>query len=109
MASSGSVILRYVLGGFALAVVAGWLGNFVGHESDMPMEKLMRSPQSVLMLMALGTLKQAFTTDVAPILAMARERSGGAIDPVATFRASGYRARKAEERPAPAAVAAGIV
>src|SRR5438874_1549066 len=61
MASSGSVILRYVLGGFALAVVAGWLGNFVGHESDMPMEKLMRSPQSVLMLMALGTL-------VAPIV-----------------------------------------
>ena len=61
MASGGSVILRYVLGGFALAVVAGWLGNFVGHESDMPMEKLMRSPQSVLMLMALGTL-------VAPIV-----------------------------------------
>jgi L-rhamnose isomerase/sugar isomerase len=60
-------------------------------------------------LMALGALKQAFTTDVAPILAMARERSGGAIDPVATFRASGYRARKAEERPARAGVAAGIV
>jgi L-rhamnose isomerase / sugar isomerase len=60
-------------------------------------------------LMALGTLKQAFTTDVAPILAMARQRSGGAIDPVATFRASGYRARKAEERPARAGVAAGIV
>jgi L-rhamnose isomerase/sugar isomerase len=60
-------------------------------------------------LMALTTLKQAFTTDVAPILAMARERSGGAIDPIAAFRASGYRARKAEERPARAGVAAGIV
>ena len=53
-------------------------------------------------LMALQTLKQAFTTDVAPILAMARRRAGGAIDPVATFRASGYRARKAKERPAAA-------
>ena len=51
-------------------------------------------------LMALQALKQAFTTDVAPILAMARHRAGGAIDPVATFRASGYRASKAQERPA---------
>jgi len=60
-------------------------------------------------LMALATLKQAFTTDVAPILAVARQRSGGAIDPVATYRASGYRLRKAEERPAQASIAAGIV
>jgi len=60
-------------------------------------------------LMALGALKQAFTTDVSPILGMARARSGGAIDPVGTFRASGYRKRKAEERPARAGVAAGIV
>jgi L-rhamnose isomerase/sugar isomerase len=60
-------------------------------------------------LMALATLKQAFTTDVAPILATARERSGGAIDPIATYRASGYRRRKAEERPARAGVTAGIV
>jgi L-rhamnose isomerase/sugar isomerase len=60
-------------------------------------------------LMALGALKQAFTTDVAPILAVARQRSGGAIDPIGTFRASRYRARKAEERPARAGVAAGIV
>jgi L-rhamnose isomerase/sugar isomerase len=60
-------------------------------------------------LMALSTLKQAFTMDVAPILAAARERSGGAIDPIGTFRASSYRQRKAEERPARAGVAAGIV
>lgn len=59
--------------------------------------------------MALLTLKRAFTTDVAPILAMARHRAGGAIDPVATFRESGYRARKAEERPAGVGVSAGIV
>lgn len=53
-------------------------------------------------LMALATLKQAFTTDVSPVLAMARRRAGGAVDPVAAYRASGYRARKAQERPAPA-------
>ena len=60
-------------------------------------------------LMALAILKQAFTTDVAPVLAVARERGGGAIDPIATYRASGYRRRKAEERPARMGVAVGIV
>ena len=40
---------------------------------------------------------------------MARLRAGGAIDPLACFRASGYRARKAEERPARAANRSGIV
>lgn len=60
-------------------------------------------------LMALATLKQAFTTDVAPVLAVARQRSGGAVDPVAAYRQSGYRQRKAEERPAQASIAAGIV
>jgi L-rhamnose isomerase/sugar isomerase len=60
-------------------------------------------------LMALSILKQAFTTDVAPILAMARQRAGGAIDPIATYRASGYRLRKDEERPTQAGVATGIV
>lgn len=58
---------------------------------------------------ALATLKQAFTADVAPIIAMARQRSGGAIDPLATYRASGYRQRKAEERPASLSMSAGIV
>jgi membrane protease YdiL (CAAX protease family) len=55
-ALSGSVMLRYIFGGFALAVVVGWLGNFVGRESGIPMEELFRSRQSVLMLMALGIL-----------------------------------------------------
>jgi L-rhamnose isomerase/sugar isomerase len=58
---------------------------------------------------ALGALKQAFTTDVAPILAMARRRAGGAVDPVAAYRASGYRKHKAEERPASVRQGAGIV
>jgi len=60
-------------------------------------------------LMALQTLKQAFTTDVSPILQIARQRAGGAIDPIATYRASGYRSRKAAERPAEARRTAGIV
>lgn len=60
-------------------------------------------------LMALATLKAAFTTDVSPILAMARERAGGAIDPIGAYRASGYRRRKAEERPERAASRSGIV
>jgi len=60
-------------------------------------------------LMALATLKQAFTTDVAPILAVARQRSDGAIDPVATYRLSAYRRRKSEERPAQVGVAVGIL
>jgi L-rhamnose isomerase/sugar isomerase len=60
-------------------------------------------------LMAHRTLKQAFTTDVEPILAMARLRSGGAIDPLGAFRASGYRARKAEERPPVESSRSGIV
>jgi len=61
-------------------------------------------------LMALSILKQAFTTDVAPVLAMARERAGGAMDPIATYRASGYRQRKADERPTKqGAAASGIV
>jgi L-rhamnose isomerase/sugar isomerase len=60
-------------------------------------------------LMCLQTLKQAFTCDVSPILAMARHRSGGAIDPIATYRATGYREQKAIERPASARREAGIV
>jgi L-rhamnose isomerase/sugar isomerase len=61
-------------------------------------------------LMALATLKQAFNTDVAPIMAVARERAGGAIDPIATYRASGYREHKANERPVTRmATASGIV
>lgn len=54
-------------------------------------------------------LKRAFTTDVSPLLAMARLRAGGAIAPIAAYRASGYRAQKTKERPAIAGTSAGIV
>jgi L-rhamnose isomerase/sugar isomerase len=59
--------------------------------------------------MALATLKQAFTTDVAPILAMARQASGGAVNPVAVYRDSRYRQLLAKERPAPSRRGGGIV
>jgi L-rhamnose isomerase/sugar isomerase len=49
-------------------------------------------------LMAERTLKDAFETDARPLVAEARRRAGGALDPVAAFRASRYRARKAAER-----------
>ncbi|TFW30173.1 L-rhamnose catabolism isomerase [Duganella callida] len=61
-------------------------------------------------LQSAQTLKQAYRTDVSAILAMARVRSGGAIDPVGCYRASGYRAQAAEARPAKAGVSgSGIV
>ena len=60
-------------------------------------------------LMAAATLRAGFRTDVEPILAMARKRSGGAIDPVATYRASGYRAQVAEKRPKSTGGGGGIV
>ncbi len=54
-------------------------------------------------------VKQAFITDVSPILAEARRRKGGAIDPISLYRASGYRAQKAQERPPVEGTSAGIV
>ncbi len=58
---------------------------------------------------ALRLFKAGFVTDVSPILAEARRRGGGAIDPIAVYRASNYRAQKAEERPAVAGSSSGIV
>ncbi|WP_208021096.1 L-rhamnose catabolism isomerase [Paracoccus alkanivorans] len=60
-------------------------------------------------LMAAATLREAFRTDVEPILAMARVRAGGAADPISAYRASGYRAKIAAERPRAAAGGGGIV
>lgn len=60
-------------------------------------------------LMASQTLKRAFTTDVAPILGMARLRKEAAIDPVAAYRASGYRESVSRIRPAKTGGSGGIV
>ena len=50
-------------------------------------------------MMAQATLKSAYNVDVEPILQMARLRSGGAIDPIQSYRASGYREYCAAQRP----------
>ncbi len=60
-------------------------------------------------MLAHRAFKAAFVTDVSPILVEARRRGGGAIDPIAVYRASNYRARKAKERPAVAGSSSGIV
>jgi L-rhamnose isomerase/sugar isomerase len=60
-------------------------------------------------LMAAQTLKRAFTTDVGPILARARQRAGAAIDPVSAFRASAYRTAVSARRPPVQSSGSGIV
>jgi len=60
-------------------------------------------------IMASNTLKNAFNTDISPILAMARARQGGAIEPIATYRASNYRNNVAEVRPSTGGSGSGIV
>ena len=59
-------------------------------------------------MMAFQALRRAYRADVSPILAMARIEAGGAADPLSLYRASGWRARKAQER-RPVAAGAGIV
>jgi L-rhamnose isomerase / sugar isomerase len=54
-------------------------------------------------------LKSAYITDVSPILAEARRRKGGALMPIETYRASGYRNEKSKERPPVAGSSSGIV
>jgi L-rhamnose isomerase / sugar isomerase len=60
-------------------------------------------------MVASETLKAGFRTDVEPILKKARLDSGGAIDPVAAYRSSAYRAKVAEKRPLVARSGSGIV
>lgn len=59
-------------------------------------------------MLAFQALRKAYNVDVTPILAKARLMSGGAIDTIATYRASQWRTRKAQERKA-VGLGAGIV
>jgi L-rhamnose isomerase / sugar isomerase len=43
-------------------------------------------------------LRDAFATDVRPLCARVRETLGGAEDPIASFKASGYAEKVAAER-----------
>ena len=58
-------------------------------------------------MLAHRILKAGFVADVSPILAEARLRNGGALDPIAVYRASNYRKVKAKERPAVAGSSSG--
>ena len=60
-------------------------------------------------LLANRTLRAATEMNVEPAIKMARKRAGGAIDPVAVFRASAYRQSKAAERPQELTGKSGIV
>jgi L-rhamnose isomerase/sugar isomerase len=60
-------------------------------------------------IMGFNTLRRAYDTDVTPILAMARYELGGAIDPIAAYRSSEWRVRKAQVRKPIAVGQAGIV
>ncbi len=60
-------------------------------------------------LAATHLLKTAFQTDVTPLLQQVRLDAGAAIDPVAVYRASAYRARMASARPAVVGGGGGIV
>jgi L-rhamnose isomerase / sugar isomerase len=59
-------------------------------------------------LMAFRTLRDAYSLDARPIVAMARHEAGGSIDPIAAFRESGWRPTKAAVRKAGSRTA-GIV
>lgn len=59
-------------------------------------------------MMAFQALRHAYRVDVSPLLAMIRHEDGGAIDPLAFYRDSAWRARKAQER-RPVGLGAGIV
>ena len=102
---------------FWLVISEGWCGDAaqlvpIFHKMaelspNIEMKIALRDDNDALM--ATSLLKSGFRTDVEPILAMARLESGGAIDPVATYRVSGYRARVAEIRPKSSGAGGGIV
>jgi L-rhamnose isomerase/sugar isomerase len=72
-------------------------------------EQLDAAQQANDALSATRLLQRAFQTDVQPILQQVRLQGGGAIDLIGAYRASGYRARVAAQRPARAGGGGGIV
>jgi L-rhamnose isomerase/sugar isomerase len=72
-------------------------------------ERLEEAQQSNDALGAAEVLRAAFRTDVDALLAHLRLRAGGAIDPLAAYRAAGYRGRKSAQRPAAGGSRTGIV
>jgi L-rhamnose isomerase/sugar isomerase len=60
-------------------------------------------------LMASETLKAAFRTNVGPILAEARRRGGGPLDPLTAYRRAEHRQKLAQSRPPSVNRGGGIV
>ncbi|WP_203290721.1 L-rhamnose catabolism isomerase [Maricaulis parjimensis] len=71
-------------------------------------EALWRAQEINDAMMAFQALRQAYKTDVSPILGQVRLEKGGAIDMLSTYRQSGWRDRKARERKS-VGLGAGIV
>ena len=71
-------------------------------------EQLHVAQESNDTMMAFQTLRRAYNIDVSPILALARAEAGGAIDAIAAYRASEWRAAKTPAR-RPVGLGAGIV
>jgi L-rhamnose isomerase/sugar isomerase len=59
-------------------------------------------------MMAFQALRRAYKVDVSPIVAIARYEAGGAIDTIEFYRATQWRARKAQQR-RPVSGSAGII
>ena len=64
----------------------------------MDRDRLRQAQEENDVMAAFQCLRQAYRTDVSPLLAQARADAGGAIDPIATYRASQWRADKALTR-----------
>ncbi|MGH6957475.1 MAG: hypothetical protein ACREEW_12495 [Caulobacteraceae bacterium] len=92
----------------SLLMSAGAIAGSYARALLVDREALVANQNANDVAMAFLTLRRAYETDVAPILAMARLELGGAIDPIAAYRQSQWRLRKAQTRAA-ASSAAGIV
>jgi L-rhamnose isomerase/sugar isomerase len=61
-------------------------------------EALLYAQESNDVMMAFQALRQAYRTDVSSLIAQVRVDSGGAIDVLGAFRASGWRKTQARRR-----------
>lgn len=74
------------------------LQNAYARATLVDRELLHQSQEANDVMLAERALTEAYETDVRPLTAQARIDSGGALDPIRTFRESGYRDDVARER-----------
>ena len=72
-------------------------------------EKLSKLQEENDVLYAENIMKAAFNQDVSSIIAMARYRTGAAVDPIEVYRKSAFRAEKDKERKQEKKLHSGIV